>query len=284
MGGIEVAGGFAHILLASEHTDFDSGAEAVALALARRGGVPLHVVLPLLSNPEFEMAAPQLAARADEQAARSREALQALARAAGVTLQLRVRRGSELFAEIVQAARELPADLIVVRRRGQRSFLANLLVGEMVGKVLAHAPCSVLLAPRGAQLWQRAVLIGLDPLAPDAALLNQAMALADEHRLPLHVLCVADTPSLQPAAQQALAAALLQAGRSSRAVQGEVRVGRAHQELLAAAIACGADLIVLARHGQHNLGRAWIGGVAQKVIGLAECPVLVHVNPNPASP
>ena len=279
-----MAGGFARILLASEHTDFDSGAEAVALALARRGGVPLHVVLPILSNPEFEMAAPQLAARADEQAARSREALQALAQAAGVTLQLRVRRGAELFAEIVQAARDLPADLIVVRRRGQRSFLANLLVGEMVGKVLAHAPCSVLLAPRGAQLWQRAVLVGLDPLAPDAALLNQAMALAEEYRLPLQVLCVADTPALQPAAQQALVAALLQAGQSNVPVQGEVRVGRAHQELLAAAQAHGADLIVLARHGQHNLGRAWIGGVAQKVIGLAECPVLVHVNPNPPSP
>jgi nucleotide-binding universal stress UspA family protein len=43
----------------------------------------------------------------------ARQALQGLADAAGVTLQLRVRRGAEPFAEIVQAARELPADLIV---------------------------------------------------------------------------------------------------------------------------------------------------------------------------
>jgi nucleotide-binding universal stress UspA family protein len=275
-----MAGGFARILLASEHTDFDSGAETVALALAQRSGLPLHAVLPMLSNPEFEMAAPQLAERADEQAARSRQALQGLADAAGVTLQLRVRRGAEPFAEIVQAARELPADLIVLRRRGKRSFLANLLVGEMVGKVLAHADCSVLLAPRGAQLWRRAVLVGLDPLAPDAGLLAQAVAMAADHRLPLHVVCVAASVDTRPTAQQALAAALLQAGQSNVPVQGEVRIGRAHQEVLAAAEAHGADLIVLARHGPHNLGRAWIGGVAQKVIGLAECPVLVHINSN----
>jgi len=278
-----MAGAFARILLASEHTEFDSGAEAVALALAQRSGLPLHAVLPILSNPEFEMAAPQLAERADEQAARSRQALQALADLAGVTLQLRVRRGAEPFAEIVQAARELPADLIVLRRRGQRSFLANLLVGEMVGKVLAHANCSVLLAPRGAHLWRRAVLAGLDPQVPDAALLAQAVAMAAHHGLPLHLVCVAASEEARPAAQQALAAALLQAGQAGQAglqVQGEVRVGRVHQELLAAAQMHGADLIVLARHGPHNLGRAWIGGVAQKVIGLAECPVLVHVNSN----
>jgi nucleotide-binding universal stress UspA family protein len=201
-----------------------------------------------------------------------------------VTLDLRVWRGTEPFADIVQAARELPADLIVLRRRGQRSFLANLLVGEMVGKVLAHAPCSVLLAPRGAQLWRRGVLLGLDPLVADAALLDQATALAAEHGLPLQVVCVAGGPETRAAAQQALDAALLQARQAGCAAEGQVRVGRPYQELLAAAQACGADLIVLGRHRPEALGRAWIGGMAQKVVGLAECPVLVHVPSNPTTP
>lgn len=271
---------FSHILLASEHTEFDSGAEAVALALARREGLPLHAVLPMLSNPEFEMATPRLAARADEQVALRREALQALAQAAGVNLQLRVRRGTELATQIVQAARELPADLIVLRRRGQRSFLANLMVGEMVGKALAQAPCSVLMAPRGAQLWQRGVLVGLDPLAPDAGLLDQAAALASSFGLPLHLVSVAAAADEQAQAQQVLDAALLQARHGCGAVQGAVRVGRAPQEIVAAARATGADLIVLARQGPHNLGRASVGSVVQKVVGLADCPVLVHVNPH----
>jgi nucleotide-binding universal stress UspA family protein len=46
---------------------------------------------------------------------------------------------------------------------------------------------------------------------------------------------------------------------------------------MAAAAACGADLMVVGRHGTSLLARAWIGGTAQKVIGLAEGPVLVHI-------
>lgn len=270
---------FVRPLLATEHTEFDQGAETLALALARRAGLTLAAVLPVLSNPEFEMVAPQLAAKADALAATRREALQALADAAGVPLQLRVRRGAETFAEIVQEARERSADLVIVRQRGHRSHLANLLLGEMVGKVLAHSPCSVLLVPRSAQLWARCAVVGIDPACPDSAMLAQACALALEHGLTLQLVCVAEREADRPAAQQALEAARLQAERGGVVVQGELRVGRAHQELLAAAKACAADLIVLARHGRDNLSRVWIGGVAQKVIGLAECPVLVHVPP-----
>jgi len=274
-----VAALFNRLLLATEHSEFDTGSEALALILARDAGIPLQAVLPVLSNPEFEMAAPQLAAQADAAAARRREALQALARAQGVALSVNVRHGAEPSAEIVQVAQEQATDWIVIRRRGKRGLLANLLVGEMVSKVVAHAPCSVLVAPRGARLWQRRVLVGVDPLAADPATLAQACALAAQWQLPLQLVCVASSEEARAAAQQALQAALLQARQHVAAAEGEVRVGRPFQELLGAAKHCGADLIVLARHRPEAPLRAWIGGVAQKVIGLAECPVFVQVHP-----
>ena len=97
-----------------------------------------------------------------------------------MTLDLQARHGAEPYVEIVDEARERAADLIVIRRRGKRGLLANLLVGEMVFKVLAHAPCSVLVVPRGMPMWTRRVLVGIDPHAPDATLLAQAAALAAE--------------------------------------------------------------------------------------------------------
>lgn len=274
---------FNRLLLATEHSVYDSGAETLALALARRCGLPLAAVLPVLSNPEFEMIAPQLAARADAEAAVKRQSLEATARAQQVALAVAVRHGPEPFESIVTAAREHAADLIVIRRRGQRGLLANLLVGEMVSKVVAHAPCSVLVAPRGAQLWQRQVMVGVDPQAPDLACLSRAAAIAVECALPLHLVCVADGAGAQPQAEQALASALTSARALHDRVDGEVCRGRAHQALIDAARTRGADLLVVARHGGGALARAWIGGTAQKVIGLAECPVLVHVNtlPNP---
>ncbi len=269
---------FSGLLLATEHSEFDTGAEALAFALARQRGLTLAAVLPLVSNPEFEMVAPQLAARADAEAATRRQSVEAAARAEGVTLELNVRHGPEPFAEIVAEARERGSDLLVIRRRGKRGFLANLLVGEMVSKVVAHAPCSVLIVPRGAQPWRRGVLAGVDPQAPDRASLQQAAALAAEGQLPLTLVCVAADAAARVGAEHALARAVEQARTERVQVDGEVRIGRAHEGIVGAARDRGADVIVVARHGGAPLSRAWIGGTAQRVIGLAECPVLVHVS------
>jgi nucleotide-binding universal stress UspA family protein len=132
-------------------------------------------------------------------------------------------------------------------------------------------------------MWTRQVLVGIDPQAPDPATLALAAALADACALPLRVLCVAASEALREPAQRALSAMVERARAQGARVDGEVRLGRPHQEIIAAAQACGADLVVVARHAGTPLARAWIGGTAQKVIGLADCPVLVHVNP-PHSP
>jgi nucleotide-binding universal stress UspA family protein len=59
------------ILLVTQWTDFDAGAERVAIALAQRLGAPLGVVVPLLSNPEYEVVAPELAAETEAKAAQA---------------------------------------------------------------------------------------------------------------------------------------------------------------------------------------------------------------------
>ncbi|MBI5718074.1 MAG: universal stress protein [Burkholderiales bacterium] len=278
------ATGSPRLLLATEHTEQDQGAERLAFDLARRAGAPLAAVLPVAFNAEFESAAPELAARADAEVASRRLALEAAAGGAGVELDLAVRRGAELYAEIVEEARERASDCIVIRHRGKRSLLANLLMGEMVAKVVAHAPCSVLVVPREAALWRRGVLLGLDPQQPDLTALGRALGLAGDFAVPLHVVSVAPHAHAQARsdAERVLQHALAQAATSRPGVPtgGEVRVGTVHAELIAAAGAQGADLLVIGRHGGGAIARAWIGGVAQKVIGLATCPVLVHVPPS----
>lgn len=273
---------FTRPLLATEHSEFDVGAERVALALAKRFSLPLAAVLPIAGNAEFDSVAPALAARADAAAAQKLGQLNALAAAQGVLLAIQVRRGPEPFREIVDEARARHADLIVIRRRGRPGLLANLLVGEMVSKVVAHAPCSVLVNARGAQIWTRRVLVAVDPSAPDLASVVLAARVAAESGLPLTVVCVAERDDRRTEAQHALATALRCARSLAGSADGEVLAGKPHERVLEAASRMAADLIVLDRHGAARLSRAWIGGVAQKVIGLAECPVLVCVLPLPA--
>ncbi len=266
---------FQRLLLATEHTGFDAGAESVAMAMAGRCQLPLTAVLPLVSNPEYEALAPQIAAHAEQQAAGKLAELRAQAKAAGVTLELRLRRGEEAYREIVEEAKALNSDLIVIRRRGKRSFLANLLVGEMVSKVVAHAPCHVLIVPRQGAMWSRRVLAAAEPGAQGRQIVATALAMATQCALPLHVLSVVASSTQRPAAEAFVTEMLTQAQRGGVAAQGEVRVGKPFQEILSRASDIGADLCVIGSRGDSRIGRALVGGVAQKVMGLSEHPVLV---------
>ncbi len=265
---------FTRLLLATEHTEFDTGAEAVALSMAKRCGLPLAIILPLASNPEYEALAPEIAARAEQDAAAKIANIRAKAQTQDVTIDLHVRRGEELYKEIVDEARARDTELIIVRRRGKRGFLANLLMGEMVSKVLAHAPCHVLFAPRDAHMWNQRVLVAAEPGAQGLRLVKTAAAVAAECGLPLHLVYVASTDTSTAGTDSFLAQAKDAAQQLGVNLQTEVRTGKAFTEILVAATAIQADLLVIASRSDSHTGRAMIGGVAQKIIGLSDKPVL----------
>lgn len=265
---------FSRLLLATEHGEFDTGAEAMAFALAQRCQLPLAVVLPLASNPEYEAIAPQIAAQIEQQAALKVDQLREQAQSVGVDIDLRLRRGPEPYQEIVAEAGARGSDVIIIRRRGKRGFLANLLVGEMVSKVVTHAPCHVLIVPREAKIWQQRVLVAAEAGDSGPQVVATAIAVALQCELPLHLVSVVATESLRPGARDFVAQMLSQAQAQGLVAQGEVRVGKPYTEILAAGAACQADLIVMGSRGDASIGRALIGGVAQKVLGLSELPVL----------
>lgn len=276
---------FARPLLATEHTDYDAGAESLAWAIARRCGLSLRIVLPLASNPEYEALAPQVAARAEADATQRLQHLREVAQAEGVAAETTLRRGPETWLDIVEEARQCAADLIVIRRRGRRGVLAGLLLGDMVRNVISHAPCSVLVVPRGAAMWSRRVLVAVDPQAPDLAIVRLAASVAAGCEQPLWVICTTEAASsaqLQRA-DRVLQAALAEARARGARAEGGVRLGAPPRQIVDAAGELGADLLVLGRHGNEGLARAWVGGVAQKVIGLAQCPVLVIASADPSS-
>lgn len=266
---------FTRLLLATEHSAYDTGAERLSFELAKRCQLPLQAVMPLVSNPEYEALAPQIAARAESDAANRIAHLRELAGAAGVTMDLHLRRGEEPYEEIVQEAKRQASDLVVIRRRGKRSFLANLLVGEMVSKVVAHAPCHVLIVPRGARMWSQRVLAAIEPDPRGRRIVATGAAVAAQCGLPLHLVTVVPTEVLRPDAEAFIGEMLALARQSGVAAEGEVRCGPAFSEILAAGAASASDLIVIGSRGDRPIGRALVGGVAQKVMGLTEHPVLV---------
>jgi nucleotide-binding universal stress UspA family protein len=267
---------FARLLLATEHTEFDVGAERAAFALAADPGVTLSGVVPLVSNVEYETVAPALAAQAEEEAFARSVAVREAAAAAGVALDVRVRRADEGWRAIVAEAGDVAADLLVVRRRGRRGFLANLMIGEMVDKATTNAPCHVLIVPRRATLPRVHVLAGIDASRAGPAVAQLGAQVAAAAGLPLTLLCVAGDGTTEDEAQRVLAAVAERARAEGAPVATEVVQGRAAETIAARAAALGADLVVAGRGGPQTHGRRLrLGGNAHRIVGLVPCAVLL---------
>jgi nucleotide-binding universal stress UspA family protein len=177
----------------------------------------------------------------------------------------------------VQEAIERKSDLVIIRRRGKRSFLSNLLIGEMVSKVVGHAPCSVLFVPRAAQLWSHSILAAVDTSPNAEHVAHAAAGIARQCKLPLTLVSVAthDTPELRAQVQTALDRSAAVAEAAGVQTENRLVVGKPFERILEEAKAVAADLIVVGRHGESNVIRTPFGGTTQKVVGLADIPVLV---------
>ncbi len=78
---------------------------------------------------------------------------------------------------------------------------------------------------------------------------------------------------LHTRANERLQAAVVAAGDAGT-VRTELRDGDAYEGILGAAHDLGADLIVMGTHGHTGLKHALLGSTAERVVRLAECPVL----------
>ena len=196
---------------------------------------------------------------------------------------------------IVEAARAFQADVIVVGSRGHGT-IESMLLGSVSAEVVDHARIPVLVARRSSL---NRVVLGWDGsgCARGAAdLLSAWPIFAQSH---VQVVSVADvqvpwwsgitvdtSPDLLPALvdastalreehdrlARAMAADLRQAGLTA---DPEFRAGDPATELIAAARAADADLIVIGTHGHTGLARLLLGSVARNVVRHAGCSVLI---------
>jgi len=196
---------------------------------------------------------------------------------------------------IVDEARLMSADLVVVGHRGHSTW-ESLLLGSVSAEVVDQAPCPVLVA-RGERL-------GPVILADDGSTYARAAEAALLHwpifgGLPIDIVTVAEQPfpyavpvesmdyslaidSYASESKAAFAAATAEAGAVAGRLRAagldassEVRSGDPAHQIIAAAIAHDAGLVVVGTRGQTGLRRLILGSVARKVLLHAPCSVLV---------
>ncbi len=265
-----------HVLLATEGTEFDGGAEGLGIQLAARLHVPLMAVLPLVTNSERLVVAPELEEEAEAEAVAKMDRLRTAARACHVQVEGKVRPGESPGREIVEDARERAADLIVLRRRGKKGYLANVMVGEVVHSVACQSPCDLLIVPRAASMWSRGIVLATDCAENSERAAAVASAVAVRFNLPVTAVSVLAKRNGNEAAAVANMERIVAAMRAAGAnASGRIVEGKPHEAILNIARETGADLIVTGRRALNRVARVFRGSTSEQVAGHASVPVLI---------
>jgi nucleotide-binding universal stress UspA family protein len=179
---------FRSILATTDLSGHAREATLRAARIARDTGAALHVVHVLQVaaidklRQRFSAAPADLHTRLENAARFALEELaQAVERDYGVTPALRCVEG-ELLPEIERAARETSADLLVSGARGI-SVARHLLLGATAERLLAQAPCTMLVVRRPAEVTYRRVLVPVDFTPSSLPALQRAQALAPAGRV-----------------------------------------------------------------------------------------------------
>ena len=274
------------VLLAVDHSRHAEDAARVAadLAAALHAEVRvLHVheaaiTASMFSPQELERASVETAEAADRLVERTVGRL----RGRGVTASGSVRSpDGATAAQIVSAAAEDPADLLVVGSLGASRWRA-LLVGGVTRAVVQEAPCPVLVVPRHTVPGDlRRLVLGVDGSAGAARAVDLTAELAA--RLGATVLVVhAVDGSLEDHEPDAIAAAAADAVGHDRIAAVRVRAageGAVADALREEALAFAAGLLVVGRRGRSAVQRLLLGGVSERLLHTAPCPLLVVPSP-----
>jgi nucleotide-binding universal stress UspA family protein len=271
-------GRFQTIVLATDGSDYSAAAEAAALEMARRCDARLLVTRVVLTNPEYEALVPDRVQQAEKEAQKQIDAVAAKAKAEGVRAETVLRQGADPYHEVVRVADEKHADVIVIGRR-TRSDLARLMVGDSTAKVIGLATCSVLVVPRGARMPEKGILVATDGSRLGDAAAYSAVRLVGKCALPLTVITVLP-PDSSPEAQSESQAVVERVKKAASTEQIEIDAmleeGKHPDEvIIETARRKDADMIIVGSHGRTGLGRLLMGSVSERVIGKANCPVLV---------
>jgi nucleotide-binding universal stress UspA family protein len=185
------------------------------------------------------------------------------------------------YGEIVELARQVKADLIVIgaaEGRGLRRFL----LGSTADGVIRQAPCPVFVVRSEAAFPPTRVEIAVDLSELSAHALRQGvdflarLGVGLDQAEALFVLDPQDPASLRHAKVSALdeLQVFLQANSVSPEL-GRVRTGYPWEEILAAVKDRQADLVILGTHGRRGFERLMLGSVATGVMHRAACNLLI---------
>lgn len=289
------------ILVPTDFSPCAGTALAQGLALARQHGATLCFLHVMMSHDEdpyslvYQVADRHAIHQQQSELCRAtmRELLEEHD-TAGVEVEERRSRAFAIAPTILDTIETLDIDLVVMGAHGRRG-LRRLLLGSIAEEVVRLAPCPVLTVREGSETVRvppARIVVPVDFSPHSKRALGIAKRMA-EVGTRLDLVHVVENPILphaydpQPGdaerftfpviarrVEEAIAGWLADLGGSEVVCQIEVLEGRAADAITDYAERSDADLIVIATHGLTGINRLFLGSVSERVVRMANCPVL----------
>lgn len=281
------------LLLPTDGSEFSEGAIREAVNLAKTCSSKLFVVSVIETNPEYESIAPQLIEKAEKETRQHLESVKNRAAKEGVDCEIIARQGEDPYKYIVDEAAKHQVSMIIMGRRGRKG-LKRLMMGSVTAKVIGHSPCNVLVVPRAARLEFRKILVATDGSKYSNAAASEAVAIAKRCGASLIAASVVPYETISPlgivhsemqwelvteesrkAAESNIKNVKEIAEKEDVKIEELILEGRPYEAIINAAKENRVDLIVVGSHGRTGLDRLLMGSVTERIIGHADCAVLV---------
>ncbi|HHN63852.1 MAG TPA: universal stress protein [Nitrospirae bacterium] len=262
------------ILLASDGSEFSSGAVREALNFAKWCNSHLYVMSVVETNPELEIYGPTVVEQMEKATKKHLEEIREDANKEGITCDIVTRHGEDTSRYIVEEAEKIDADVIVMGRRG-RSGIKRLMMGSVTALVIGTAPCDVFVVPRAGRLSCKRILIATDGSEYSQKAARKAISIAKRCGSELMAISVAEKEDELAQTEETLKEIKRLAENEGLTVETISVKGTPYEAITTTAQVKEADLIVVGTHGRTGLKKVLMGSVAERVIALAHCTVLV---------
>lgn len=273
------------LLLTTDCSPFSSGAEREAINLAKRFNSELYILSVIETNPEFTALAPGILEKIEEKTRNLLNEIRQRAEKEGIRSEIVIRESDMPHKLIIDEAQKRRCEIIIMGRRG-RTGITRLLMGSVTARTVGHSPVNVLIVPRAARIEFKNIVIATDASRFSEAAQKEAIQLAHDTGANLYAIAVTRpdaTLERIKESEDALMRINSDSQKEGIKVETELVKNRPHERICEAILEYAkrhhADLIVLGSHGRTGLTRLLMGSVAERVIGHAECAVLVVKTP-----
>jgi nucleotide-binding universal stress UspA family protein len=262
------------LLVATDRSEFSEGAVREAITFAKRCSSRLFAVSVLESNPEYETIGSNVFEKEETEALAYLESVRERAVKEGLGCETILHEATDPPQAIVDEARGKKVDMIIIGRRG-RTGLMKVLMGKTAAKVIAHAPCKVLVVPRAAKSEYRNILVATDGSEHSNAAVTEAIGIAKRCGSNIIAVSAMRDDSEREEARANVSKVVALAQKEGIPAEALTPVGRSYNVIVETAGGRSVDLIVMGTYGKAGLKKFFMGSSTEKVIGNAGCAVLV---------